>query len=98
VTKRVQSLGVVCVGTVPELDMDKVPLPWSGTGVDLNSGGGSVIGQTLELGAARGENGVLGGVSSDYGADQETAGTASLPGTYRCQFCLCWSQPNHGPG
>jgi len=55
------------VGTVPELDTDKVSLLWSGTSTDLNSNGGSVIGQTLELGAARGENGVLGGVASDYG-------------------------------
>ena len=44
-----QSLKVVGVGTVPELDTDEVPLVRSGTGTDFNGDGGSVIGQTLEL-------------------------------------------------
>jgi len=50
VTEHVQSLKVIGVGTVPELDADKVPVVRSGAGTDFNGDGGSVIGQTLELG------------------------------------------------
>ena len=46
----VQSLKVIGEGTVLELDTDKVPLVRSGTGTEFNGEGGSVIGQTLELG------------------------------------------------
>jgi len=50
VTEDVESLKVIGVGTVPELDADKVPVVRSGAGTDLNGDGRGVIGQTLKLG------------------------------------------------
>ena len=50
VTEDVEGLKVVGVGTVPELDADKVPIVRSGAGADLDGEGRGVIGQTLELG------------------------------------------------
>ena len=38
-TEYVQGLKVIGGGTVPELDTDKVPLVWSGTGTDLDGDG-----------------------------------------------------------
>ena len=49
VTERRQSLEVVGIGTVPELDPDEVPIVWSQTGTEFDGDGGSVIGHTLEF-------------------------------------------------
>ena len=49
-TEHAQSLEVVGLSTIPELDAHEVPLVWGGTGADFNSEGGSVIRQTLEMG------------------------------------------------
>jgi hypothetical protein len=49
VTKYAQSLELVGVSTILELDTDKVPLVRRGTGTDFDSDGRSVIGQTLKL-------------------------------------------------
>jgi hypothetical protein len=57
VTEHVQSLKVVGVGAVPELDADKVPLVRSGTRTNFDGDGGSVIGQTPNLGVVFGDLG-----------------------------------------
>ena len=49
VTERRQSLEVVGMGTIPELDSDKVPVVRSRTGAGFGDDGGSVIGHTLEF-------------------------------------------------
>ena len=49
-TEHVQSLKVIGLSTVPEFDTDEVPVVRSGTSTDFNGDGGSVIGQTLEVG------------------------------------------------
>ena len=49
-TERGQSLEVIGIGTVPELDADEVPIVRSRAGADFDGDGGSVIGHTLEFG------------------------------------------------
>lgn len=69
-TEHAQSLEFVAVSAVLELDADEVPLVRSGTGTDFDSEGGSVIGQTVELGimlgnlhhVEEGDNRLVGGL------------------------------------
>jgi len=49
VTEHVQSLKVIGLSTVSELDADEVPVFRGGTSTDFNGDGRSVIRQTLEL-------------------------------------------------
>jgi hypothetical protein len=49
VAEHAQSLEVIAVGAVSELDADEVPLVGSGTSTDLNGEGRSVVGQTGKL-------------------------------------------------
>ena len=49
VTEHAQSLEVVTVSPVLELDADEVPLIWGRTLTDFDSKGGGVIGQTLKF-------------------------------------------------
>ena len=48
-TEHAQSLEVIAIGAVPELDADEVPLVGSRTSTDLNGEGRGVIGQTGKL-------------------------------------------------
>lgn len=56
-TKHGQSLKVIGLGTVLELDADEVPIVRSGTGADFDGDGGSVLGQTVEVGVVLGDLG-----------------------------------------
>ena len=47
--EHVQSLKVIGLSTVPELDADEVPVVRSGANTDFNGDGRSVIGQALEV-------------------------------------------------
>ena len=49
VTERGQSLEVIGIGTVPELDPDEVPVVRSRTGTEFDGDGRSVIRHTLEF-------------------------------------------------
>ena len=49
-TEHVQSLEAIGLGTIPELDTDKVPVFRSRAGTDFKGNSRSVIGQTVEVG------------------------------------------------
>ena len=50
VTEHVQSLKVIGLSTVPELDADEVPVFRGGAGTDFNGESRSIVGHTLEFG------------------------------------------------